>query len=242
MSGHAIWPGFNDLASQKPKLAKQWHPTKNGELKATDVTLNSGKKVWWLYPYDDPKTGKHFDFEWEARVADRAKDISCPFLSGRAVWPGFNDLAFQKPELAKQWHPTKNGEFKATDVALNSHKKVWWIYPYDDPETGKHFDFEWQAVVEARVSAPGCPFLNGQAVWPGFNDLASCHPELAKVWHPTKNRKRTPQQVYKNSKKKCWWQCGTCGHTWYASVRRRVSGESECRKCVEERKRLNREK
>ena len=32
-----------------PDLAKQWHPTKNGTLTPADVTLHSGKKVWWMY-------------------------------------------------------------------------------------------------------------------------------------------------------------------------------------------------
>ena len=26
--------------------------------------------MWWFLPYDDPRTGKHFDFEWEDRIAE----------------------------------------------------------------------------------------------------------------------------------------------------------------------------
>ena len=51
------------LEEYAPDLAKQWHPTKNGDLKPMDVTYGSKKKVWWYLPYDDPKTKKHFDFE-----------------------------------------------------------------------------------------------------------------------------------------------------------------------------------
>jgi hypothetical protein len=32
------------LAETHPELAKQWHPTKNGNLSPEDVTLKSGKK------------------------------------------------------------------------------------------------------------------------------------------------------------------------------------------------------
>ena len=32
------------LAEANPELAKQWHPTKNGELTPGDVTFHSGKK------------------------------------------------------------------------------------------------------------------------------------------------------------------------------------------------------
>ncbi len=101
--------GKNDLKTINPQLADEWHPTKNGTLQPTDVVYGSGKKAWWLEPYDDPITGKHFDFEWEATVSSRSKGAGCPFLTGQAVWRGYNDLASANPVLAKEWHPTKNG-------------------------------------------------------------------------------------------------------------------------------------
>ena len=36
--------------SEYPELIKEWHSTKNGELKPEDFTGSSGKKVWWLCP------------------------------------------------------------------------------------------------------------------------------------------------------------------------------------------------
>ena len=166
LNGHSIWTGFNDLATINPELAAQWHPTKNGDLKPTQVTANSGYKVWWLLHYDIPNDyfieslkGKHFDFEWESTIANRSSGFECPFLSGRAIWPGFNDLATINPELAAQWHPTKNGNLRPTQVTANSNRKVWWLYPYDDPNTGKHSVFEWQATVYNRNNGAGCPYL-----------------------------------------------------------------------------------
>ena len=207
LTGKTVWPGFNDLQTVSPELAKQWHPAKNGELTAAQVTASSNKKVWWLYPYDDPKTGKHFDFEWETTISHRTGNYGtgCPYLNGKAVWTGFNDLQTTNPELAKQWHPTKNGELTAAQVTASSNKKVWWLYPYDDPKTGKHFDFEWEAIVSSRNKGTGCPFLIGQSVWPGFNDLQTVNPELAKEWHPTKNGGLKPTQVTANTDKKVWW-------------------------------------
>ncbi|MCM1259036.1 MAG: zinc-ribbon domain-containing protein [Roseburia sp.] len=72
--------GFNDLATTHPQLVKEWHPTKNGNVKPIDVSAGSNKKVWWLYSYDDPKTGKHFDFEWQAIIHHRANGIGCPLI------------------------------------------------------------------------------------------------------------------------------------------------------------------
>ena len=204
-NGSAVWTGFNDLATINPELAAQWHPTKNGDLKPTQVTANTDKKVWWLLSYDDPNTGKHFDFEWEARIGSRNKEIGCPYLSGQAVWTGFNDLATINPKLAAQWHPTKNGNLRPTQVTSGSTQKVWWLLPYDDPNTGKHFDFEWEAIVSNRNSGAGCPFFNGRDVWTGFNDLATINPELAAQWHPTRNGNLKPTQVTANTGKKIWW-------------------------------------
>ena len=233
LSGKAVWPGFNDLRTTNPELAKQWHPTKNGELTAVQVTASSNKKVWWLYPYDDPKTGKHFDFEWEAIVSSRNKGTGCPFLTGKAVWPGFNDLQTVNPSLAKLWHPTKNGKLKPTQVTINSTKRVWWMYPYDDLKTGKHFDFEWQSsIVTQNISKHYCPYLSNQAIWKGFNDLQTINPRLASQWHPTKNGNLKPEQVTFGSRRKVWWLLPyddkkTGIHydfEWQASISKRARG------------------
>ena len=212
LSGKAVWSGFNDLATTNPELAAQWHPTKNGDLKPTYVTRGSHRKVWWLLPYDvsadypiKSLRGKHFDFEWKACILDRTSGYGCPYLSSKAIWKGFNDLETVNPELAAQWHPTKNGNLDPTQVTANSNKKVWWLCKYDDPVTGRHFDFEWKTDINSRNNGSECPFLSGHAVWKGFNDLRTINPEVAAQWHPTKNGDLKPTQVTANSAKKIWW-------------------------------------
>ena len=230
LNGQAVWPGFNDLRTRNPELAAQWHPIKNGDLTPEMVMQYSNKKVWWFYPYDDPVTGKHFDFEWPAYIVNRNRQPECPFLNGQAVWSGFNDLRTRDPELAAQWHPTANGDLTPEMVTQYSKKTVWWFYPYDDPVTGKHFDFEWSAVIYSRKSDCGCPFLCGKKAWKGFNDLATIRPELAKEWHPTKNRFVKMETLTKNSGKKVWWLCSNCGNEWRISVDSRAGGNN-CPKC-----------
>ena len=168
LSGQAVWPGFNDLQTVNPELARQWHPIKNGGLKPTQVTVNSNKKVWWYLPYDVPNDysikslrGKRFDFEWQAKICNRNNGSNCPYLVGKAIWTGFNDLATTSPTIAAQWHPTKNDGLKPTQVTANSDKKVWWFLSYDDHRTGRHFDFEWQARIVDRTTNKytGCPYL-----------------------------------------------------------------------------------
>ena len=233
LSNQEVWKGYNDLATTNPELAKEWHPTKNGNLTPEEVTIGAEKKVWWYLPYDDPVTGKHFNFEWKARLADRLSGLGCPFLSGKALWKGYNDLATTNPELAKEWHPTKNGCLTPADVQPGSERKVWWLLPFDDPETGNHFDFEWQSYVYHRTGGLGCPFISGKAVWKGYNDLATTNPELAKEWHPTKNKGLTAEDVSSGSRKRIWWKCDN-GHEWVAPVFSRKYG-SICPICGETR-------
>lgn len=206
LTGKAVWPGFNDLESAKPELASQWHPTKNGDLRPTNVMPSSNKKVWWLLPYDDPLTGKHFDFEWTATINSRFRDdVGCPFLCGKAVMEGFNDLATLMPEIAIQWHPTRNGKLKPTEVPVSCMKKVWWYLPYDDSKTGKHFNLEWKALISSRTKGAGCPFLTGRSVWKGFNDLKTLRPDIARQWHPIKNGSLKADDVTLVSNKRVWW-------------------------------------
>ena len=71
-AGRKVLIGFNDLASQRPELAQQWHPTLNGDLKSTDVTCGSDKKVFW-------RCSKNH--EWVAIISSRVKGNGCPICA-----------------------------------------------------------------------------------------------------------------------------------------------------------------
>ena len=148
-AGRKVLAGFNDLTTVNPELASEWHPTKNGDLKPTQLTVSSHKKVWWIC-----KRGH----EWQATVNDRtnkSRPHGCPICAGQKVLAGFNDLATVNPELALEWHPTKNGNLKPSDVTVSSGRKVWWMC--------KH-GHEWEAVIYNRTRKYhpcGCPICSG---------------------------------------------------------------------------------
>lgn len=65
------------LAYTDPKLASEWHPTKNGDLTPSDVSKHSYTKFWWQCPNDK-------DHEWEAAVCKRIQKwpgSGCPYCS-----------------------------------------------------------------------------------------------------------------------------------------------------------------
>ena len=53
-----------------------------------------------------------------------------------------NCLATVNPEIAKEWHPIKNGNLTPQDVTSASTKKVWW--------QGK-CGHEWQTTIGHRT-------------------------------------------------------------------------------------------
>ena len=134
----------NSLASLFPKIAEEFHPTKNGSLKVDVIPAHSNEKVWWL-----GKCGH----EWQAVVSSRVVGRGCPYCAGRKVWLGFNDLATTHPELAAEWHPTMNDTLKPTDVTSGSHKKIWW--------QGKCGHI-WNTNVYHRTAGRDCPYCAGR--------------------------------------------------------------------------------
>jgi hypothetical protein len=177
------------MAELNTTLVEQWHPTANMDLLPTDFTAGSGKKVHWLCSKGH---------EWEAIILNRSKGQGCPTCAGRKILVGFNDLATTHSQLAAEWHPTKNGDLKVTQISKGSHKKVWW-----QDESGH----EWVSHAGNRVSGNGCPYCANLKILIGFNDLATTHPHVASDWHPSKNKEITPQDVTQGVTRKVWWLC-----------------------------------
>lgn len=214
-SGRALLPGFNDLATTDPLVAEQWHPTKNGGLKPTDVSRGSRKRVWWQCARG------HY---WDSPVKNRTiLGRGCAVCSGLKVWAGENDLQTLYPLIAEEFHPKMNGELTASTVTSMSDREVWWL--------GK-CGHEWKMRVSARTFAGNsCPFCSGKQVLVGYNDLATTHPQLAKEFHPTKNYPLTVEQVTAGSSARIWW-LGECGHEWDTRACDRTRGRF-CPECAQ---------
>ena len=105
------------------------------------------------------------------------------------------------PKLLLELHPDKNGVVNPDDYTYGSNKKLYWRCDVAD-------DHVWRASVKERTAnGRGCPFCAGKRVSKS-NSLRSIHPDLAAMWHPTKNGEVTPDDVTAGSGKKFWWKCG----------------------------------
>ncbi|WP_336855937.1 zinc-ribbon domain-containing protein [Sinomonas albida] len=207
-----VLSGFNDLATKQPHLAAEWDFETNG-MGADEVMPSSSKMAWWKC------TVGH---SWEMRIANRTHlGQGCPVCSGQKVLMGFNDMATTAPELAAEFHATRNEPHTPQTVFRSTAKKFWWR---------DALGHEWQASANERSNGSNCPYCSGQRILVGFNDLGTRLPELAAEWHPELNGQRTPQMVTVKNGTRAWWRCME-GHEWSAIVSSRSSGAG-CPTCA----------
>lgn len=210
----------HDIVATEPHLLAEWHPTRNGKLDPRDVTLGSGKAVWWKCP-------KGRDHVWQSPPYVRRKSPGCPFCSNLRV-SSTNSLAAKAKKVAAEWHPTKNGKLTPRDVIAGSPRRVWWKCP-------KGPDHEWPASIANRASGTGCPFCLHRRLC-ATNSLAAEFPKVAGEWHPTKNGKLAPRDVVPGTPRRVWWRC-QFGHVWRTSVSARTRLGSNCPECWRLRRR-----
>ena len=130
------------------------------------------------------------------------------------------------PDVAKEWHPTKNGLLKPENFYAGSEYKAWWLC--------SKCGYEWETTIKQRTGKKlhNCPQCSHQTVVVGKNDLATTHPHLAAEWHPTKNGNLTPKDVITAWGKKFWWKCSKCGYEWQATAAHRKFSKSGCPLCA----------
>jgi hypothetical protein len=213
-----IWPGFNDLVTTFPKVALEWDEGRNSK-KTNEISAGSPIKFWWVCQYGH---------EWEASPSNRTRGrnggTSCPVCTNRVVGEGYNDLATTHPELAEQWHPSKNGELRPEQTIFARRDPCWWICL---------LDHAWSLPPRMRMrgkNVSGCPFCTNQRLLTGFNDIQSRRPDLAKVWDFDKNLV-SPSEVLAGTKSTYWWKCPN-SHSFQSSVLARAASINNCPECL----------
>lgn len=208
----------NAMLKKRPELFYEWDFEKNDELglDVYKITFGSNKKAWWTCL--DCKS--NYDMLINPRINN---NYNCPYCSGRRV-NKTNSLASLNPELASQWHPTRNGDLTPHDVTGGSNKKVWWL-----GECGH----EWEAIINSRTSGENnCPYCSNRRVLRGFNDMWTTNPELASIL-------LNPEDGYRYTKMSSIpldWKCPYCS----TEIKRKYintidEGLNICPKCDDKR-------
>ena len=159
------------LATVDPKLAREWHPTKNKDQTPETIFANSNKKFWWQCD----KEPRH---EWKTTPSSRrgSPRKGCPYCANQLVHET-NSFLNLNPIVAKEWHPTKNGKNLPDQFVAGSAKKIWWLCPKDKNHV-------WQVAIRNRVAGSGCPFCTKQTSSPEIRIYA----ELQFIFNIVENR------------------------------------------------------
>lgn len=138
------------LKTQFPEIAAEWDSKRNDR---SPREISAGSK--YLAHWKCRQCGRL----WVATVNNRTKKTratGCPAcgetqrrasLQSRILRQS-GSLEKKIPELAAQWHPTRNSNLTAADVTAGSNVKVWWLCER------KH---AWRTTPKSRASGSGCP-------------------------------------------------------------------------------------
>lgn len=144
-----------------------------------------------------------------------------PLISG--------SIAETMPELAKEWHPTKNGNQKPSMFTRGSDYKAWWVCPL--------CGHEYKALIGHRANGTACPkcktirFAETYRRHHVQKHGAISDPMLLMEWDTIRNEGKTPDMFSPGSDYKAWWCCSTCGYAWRARIANRSHGRG-CPRCA----------
>ena len=160
-----------------PDIAKEWHPIKNTTLIPDNITYGSKKMVWWLCMKKCPEGCNH---EYLAAPTNRCgiNQQNCPFCCNQQICI-HTSIQYTHPDIAKEWHPTKNGDRLPSQYSKGSTvDKIWWKCENNH---------EWQAIIKNRCLAnSGCPhcyrrYSKQQMEWLQYCSIT--HPDIQYAEH-----------------------------------------------------------
>jgi very-short-patch-repair endonuclease len=158
----------NSFAYKFPNIANELHPTKNVDININQISICSGQKFWWICMKQTKCGCIH---EWETTIAARTYGSSCPFCLHQKICV-HESITYTHPEIAKEWHPTKNPDLTPEMFSSGSGRtKIWW-----QSLECKH---EWSSIVVSRTkNTTGCPFCVNKTEKKLFDSLSQHYSEL----------------------------------------------------------------
>lgn len=201
-SGRVYKKGYTDLKTKFPDVANDWDYLKN-TIKPEDIMYTEYLgNYWFICPICGKSHKKSLGRAKNTRGLCRSCSIKVGFIKSNG------SLLDVRPDLSLQLDTGKSG-ITADRISPSSTDKVWW-------KCDKGHSFLRSPSDRVRLKGI-CPICNGKEVLKGFNDLASCYPDIAKYWCYELNN-ISPSEVTKQSHKEVWWVCPICGEYYMMSV------------------------
>jgi hypothetical protein len=128
-----------------PDLLATWDVAANRAIGLDAATTKASvlNRAFWACPV-------HVSHRWDATVKDKSTyPVGCPYCMDRRACPT-NSVAALFPDVAKEWHPTRNGSLTAHDFVKGANKRAWWKCA----KSGH----VWETRIDARtLGDQGCP-------------------------------------------------------------------------------------
>ena len=214
-AGQRAHPDDN-VTIHHPDACLDWDYQKNKKT-PEQYKSKSNVKVWW-------KCSKGHEYFRSIQSQTGIKGSThCPYCSGVKASPE-NNIMVTDPHLISEWHPEKN-EKGPKEFLRGAHTMAWWLCPKGH---------EYEMMIYARtLNKSNCPYCSGR--YPtSDNNLLVKYPEIAKDWHPTKN-KGTPEEYTPSSTYEAWWVCEK-GHSYQTKIGNRTPSPGKpgtgCPKCT----------
>lgn len=211
------------LAKYRPDLIEEWDYEKNKPLTPYNVKLNCNERVWWKC--------KKCGHEWKAAICERGghDKTNCPLcantIGGRKhheyVLKQKGSIVETHPHILYKWDYELNKR-KPDEYTAGSGESVWWKCPT--------CGYSWKTTICHMTSRnSGCPVCLNKICLPGYNDIATKHPELILDWDYDKNY-QDPTKITTGGYR-VFWKCHICGHEWSSLISGRAKGVG-CPKCA----------
>ena len=211
--GQKAIPEENSFAVLHPRMAMQWHPTKNnGRFPSEFLEFSHFEAIWICLK----------GHEYSMPVYRRSRGCGCSVCDGKKVLSGYNDIESQAPRMALEWDDERNGDIKPSVVALHSNERYYWKC--------RKCGHQWMTSPNNRAKGTGCPACKRCCVDPMVNSLAVVNKNLASQWDSEQNAPLTPWDVAGYDNRDYWWLCDE-GHSWQASPANRNRG-TRCPYCA----------
>ena len=204
-------------------LSDEWHPLKNEGKMLSDFTPGSNYSARWICRKTCPQGCLH---EWSATIKNRCRSKNpsgCPYCSGQKICI-HESIESTHPEIAAQWHPTKNGDKKPSEYKEGSAVTIYWLCSKTCAEGCPHL---WKTTIRHRCQLKqGCPCCSHRQNTCIHTSIVTTYPGVAAQWHPTKNINKYPSEFLAGSNDIVWWQCSNtcsegCLHEWKTSIANR---------------------
>ena len=179
----------NSIEVKFPKLAKEFHITKNKDVKLDQININYKNPIWW----ECSVNRKHI---WKATIKQRVfiskqklKNNKCPFCNGERLLLS-ESLIKTHPQLIKEWHTIKNKKLVPRIFNMDSKAIVWW-------KCSKYKSHNWRDPINKRVNGTNCPKCENKKIKNNLIHQKFNTKQIEKIHHLLSLKKWIPaSQLY----------------------------------------------